>query len=117
MLSKTQIAKRTEKKRNPHLIEMIREAKKNNIELAKRLSAPNSHYISINVGELKAAEGEIILVVGKVLGSGTINKKLTIAALAFSEQAQEKLKKADCQMITIKELLEKNKTLKGVKIL
>ncbi len=118
ILSKTQIAKRTEKKRNPEIIETIIIAKKNNLlDLAKKLSSPNSNYTAINLDEINKMPQDTFLIVGKVLGSGNITKKITIAALGFSKQAREKLKKAQCEIKTIQEMIEKNKTLKEVKII
>ena len=58
-----------------------------------------------------------IAVVGKVLGSGDINRKISVYALGYSTQAQEKLKKAGCEIKTIKQEIEKNTKLTGVKIL
>jgi large subunit ribosomal protein L18e len=42
-----------------------------------------------------------------VLGSGELNKKLTVAAYTFSEQAMQKIN-AKGKAISIKELVEKN---------
>jgi len=85
MISKTKINKRIQRKRNPEIIETMVLAKKNNLlELAKRLSAPQSNYTKINVDELNKLKENDIIVVGKVLGSGDIEKKMNISALAFS---------------------------------
>lgn len=118
MISKTQISKRTEKKRNPVIIEAIKLAKKHNLlELAKKLSSPKSNYAHINVEELNEIEGNNIMVVGKVLGSGKISKKITVSALSFSQQALDKLKNANCEIKTIAEHIGKNKSLEGVKLI
>ena len=73
--------------------------------------------MSINLEELDKVEGDHILVVGKVLGSGEINRKIGVAALGFSKQAEDKLKNAGCDIKTIKETLEKNSKLEGVKVI
>ncbi len=118
MISKTQISKRTIKKRNPEIVNTIRLAKeKGFLELAKKLSAPKSQYKNINLDVLDRAEGNKFLIVGKVLGSGDIKKKVNISALGFSEQAREKLKKAGCEIKTIKQEIEKDKELKGFTII
>jgi len=117
MLSKTQITKRASKKRNPEIVETIKLArKKGELELAKRLSGPNSNYTKINVDQLNDIKEDKILIVGKVLGVGEITKKKHIIALGFSKQALEKLKKAGCETLTIKQALEKSK-LKDFKII
>lgn len=118
MISKTQINKRLRKKTNIYLIRIIEIAKKNNnIELAKKLSGPTRKQFRINLNELDDIKENKILVVGKVLGSGEIKNKKEISALGFSEQAREKLKKAGCEIKTIKQELEKNPKLTGVKII
>src|SRR3989339_798094 len=104
MISKTQINKRLEKKRNPELREIITLAKaKSLLELGKKLTGPTKKQSSINVGELNEIEEKNIIVVGRVLGQGEIDKKITVAALGFSEQAREKLAKAGCEIRTIKQ--------------
>ena len=118
MISKTQISKRTTRKRNPEIVETIELAKKNGLlDLAKKLSAPKSQYKSVNLSEIGDVGSEGVLVVGKVLGSGEVERKLRVAALGFSEQAKEKLKMAGCEVKTVKEEVQKNKDLKGVKII
>jgi large subunit ribosomal protein L18e len=118
MISKTQISKRITRKRNPEIVETIILAKKNGLlDLAKKLSAPKSQYKTINLTELENAKSDKVLVVGKVLGSGDINKKLTVSAFGFSEQAREKLKKAGCEIKQIREEIEKNKDLNGIEVI
>ena len=116
MISKTQISKRARKKTNPELVETILLAKKNNLlEVAKLLSIPTRKRVSISLEEInkQAKENETIIVPGKVLGNGEIKKKIKIIALSFSSSAEEKLRKAGCEMLRIKEGIEKNKKLKG----
>lgn len=118
MISKTQIAKRIQKKSNPEIVETILLAKKKNLlELAQKLSAPKSQYTSINLDVLNKMKEENILVVGKVLGSGSIDRKIKISALGFSEQASEKLKNAKCEIKSIRETINQVKSLEGIKIL
>src|SRR3989344_7524316 len=106
MISKTQISKRIIKKKNPEIVETINLAKKNNLlDLAKKLSGSRKNYKNINLDELNKIEGNEILVVGKILGSGNINKKMGIAALGFSDKAKEKLEKAGCDIKSIKEAI------------
>ena len=117
-ISKTQITKRLQKKRNPELVETIALAKKNNLlELAKRLSGPRSLYKKINLEAINKLKENKIMIVGKVLGQGDVEKKFKIGALGFSGQAGEKLKKAGCEIMSIKEMIEKDDKLDGVKIL
>jgi ribosomal protein L18E len=118
MISKTKIEKRLRKKTNPELVETIRLAKKNNLlELAKKLIVPTRLHKKMNLDKLNEIKETNIIFVGKILGSGNIHKKINISALGFSEQAKEKLKKAGCGIKIIKQEIEDNKTLKGVKLI
>ncbi len=120
MISKTKIKKRAKKKTNSELVETLMLAEKNKLwELVKKLSSPRRKMIEINLDWInkEAKENETVLIPGKVLGKGSVDKKIKIAALSFSSSAEEKLKKAGCKISTVKEEVEKNKTLKGVRIL
>ncbi len=118
MISKTKISKRARRKTKQELVETIELAKKNNLlELGKKLSGPTRLQKKINLDELNKIKENKVLVVGKVLGKGNVNKKISVSALGFSEQAKDKLKKKGCEMKTIKQEIEGNKKLEGVKIL
>ena len=118
MISKTKINKRKERKRKTELVETIEIAKKANLlDLAKKLSGPTKLQKKVNLEDLDKLKENQVLVVGKILGQGNINRKIKISALGFSESAKEKLKKAGCEMNEIKQELEKNKKLEGVKII
>lgn len=118
MISKTKISKRTKKKTNPELVKTIMLAKKNNyLELAKVLSKPSRHQKKINLTEINGENEKSVIIPGKVLGSGEIDKKISIYALSFSKQALEKLKKSGCEACTILNAIEKNHELNGIKTL
>ena len=117
-ISRTEISKRTERKRNTELVDTINLAKKNNLlDLAKRLSAPLSQYTIINLDQINHIKEDKLIVVGKVLGQGELHKKVKIAALGFSESAKLKLKKNGSEFLSIKHELEKNHELGGFKVL
>ena len=115
MISKTKISKRIKKKTNSNLVETILLAKKYNQEIASLLASPTRRRIRKNLDEIdkEAKEGETIIVPGKVLGQGSINKKIKVVALSFSESAKEKLKKAKCETVQVKEEFEKSKKING----
>jgi large subunit ribosomal protein L18e len=119
-ISKTEISKKTKKKTNSVLVETINLAKKNNLlELAKKLTRPTRMQAKINLEELgkEVKDGEKIIIPGKILGNGNIDKKITVIALAFSAGAKEKLKKAGCETKFLIKEIEENKTLKGIRII
>jgi ribosomal protein L18E len=87
------------------------------LDLGKRLSAPASQYTKINLDGLSGAKSEKVMVVGKVLGQGEVENKIKISALGFSEQAKEKLKKAGCEVKSIKDEIKSNNNLEGVELI
>ncbi|MFH1785934.1 MAG: 50S ribosomal protein L18e [Candidatus Micrarchaeota archaeon] len=88
-------------------------------KVAYELSKPRRKKIEVNLSKIDAyAEGdETILVPGKVLGSGNVSKKITVAAFAFSESARQLISMAGGQAITIESLKKTNPDGKGVVIL
>ena len=112
-ISKTKVNERMRKKTNSLLAEAIFMAKKGNLELAAKLSAPSRKKAEVNVGRLGEAKTAEVIVPGKVLGAGEISKKMTVYAMSFSGQAEEKLKKAGCSCVLLNEALKKNPKLKG----
>lgn len=121
MKSKTLIEKQTKKKTNPELVKTIITAKKkdNWNEISRILSGPRRQRINKNLDKInqEAKEGEIIVVPGKVLSQGELNKKIKISALSFSEKAKEKLVKSKIECSSILEEIKKNPEAKGIKIL
>ena len=118
MISKTQINKRIKRKTDTRLVRTIEFAKKQGLlGLAKKLSTPTRLQTRISLDKLNQIKENKILVIGKVLGQGKIEKKISIASLGFSEQAKEKLKKAGSEITTFKQMIESNPKLEGVKIL
>jgi large subunit ribosomal protein L18e len=61
--------------------------------------------------------GETIVVPGKVLSLGELDKKITIAAFRFSKLAKDKIKKAGGSSVSISELVQKNPKGSKVRIL
>lgn len=119
--TKTKIEKQLLKKRNPELVRTILAAKKNKdwLDVASIISSSRRNRPSLNLNEISKGSktGEIIIVPGKVLSLGELDKKLKIAALSFSEKAKEKIKKSQGEALTIMEEIKKNPDAKGVRIL
>ncbi len=119
--SKTFIEKQLQKKNNPKLIETLLLAKKEDkwLEIAGILSGSRRKRINLNLNEIndQAKEKEKIVVPGKVLSQGEINKKIKIIALSFSEKAKEKLKKSGCEISNILNEIKSNPSAEGIKVL
>ena len=121
MKSKTKIEKQALKKRNPEIVETIRAAKKKEkwLKIAGILSGTRRKMPNLNLTEIDkdSKEGDTVVVPGKVLSQGEINKKIKVVALGFAEKAREKLMKSKSDPTTILEEIKKNPDAKGVKIL
>lgn len=83
------------------------------------LQKPTRQRRIVNVYKIEkfAREGETVVVPGKVLSMGDLNKKVTVAALTFSEEASRKIHEAKGTVLSIQELLQKNPEAKKVRIL
>jgi len=119
--SKTFIEKQLERKTNPELVKTIIEAKKkkNWLDVASSLSSPRAKRVSMNLDKIneEAKEGETVVVAGKVLSQGELDKKIKVVALGFSEMAKEKIAKAKGDALTILEEIKKNPEAKNVRFL
>ncbi|TAJ43384.1 50S ribosomal protein L18e [Methanofollis fontis] len=121
------MAQRTNQKTNPrlsHLIAMLKDtARENDAKIwrviAQNLESPSKNYAEVNIGKINryAQDGEIILVPGKVLGSGVLDQRVSVAALNFSESAISKITGLEGDCLTIEELVAKNPKGSSVRIL
>jgi large subunit ribosomal protein L18e len=121
MKSKTKIEKQLNKKTNPELVRTIIEAKKKNgwIKIAEILSGPRINKINVNLDKIneEVKEGETIVIPGKVLSEGNLDKKIKIVAFNFSEKAKDKISKSKGEFLTILEEIKKNPEAKNVRII
>ena len=121
MKSNTKINEQTRKKTNPELVGAILAAKKNESwkRVAEILSSPRKNKREENLTKINAEskDGDVIVVPGKVLSMGELNKKIKVVALSFSKGAEDKILKANSTISTIVDEIKKNPTAKAVKIL
>jgi len=103
------------------LLKKIAREKRVNIwaYVAEILEKPRSATPQVNLSKISrySKENEIVVVPGKVLGTGSLEHKLTIAAFSFSESAKTKIEKSGGRYITIRDLIKENPTGSGVKII
>jgi large subunit ribosomal protein L18e len=112
---------------NQNLAELINELKKvstiNKVDLWKRIASdlekPTRQRRIVNLSKISryCSEDEVVVVPGKVLGSGDLSKKITVAAYQFSEQAIAKIKEAKGTTIDLQELIKKNPKGQKVRII
>ena len=121
MKTKSKIEKQLQRKTNSKLVETIIICKKNKawLKIAEILSGPRKNRANLNLEELnkKVKDEKIIVVPGKILSQGELDKKIKVVALDFSERAKEKLNKSGAEVFTILEEIKKNPEAKGIKIL
>ncbi|MEM4462404.1 MAG: 50S ribosomal protein L18e [Candidatus Bathyarchaeia archaeon] len=113
-------------KSNPILIETIKilrntaKSRKKRVwdAIADKLEKPGDIRI-VNVSKLDKYlnDGDIAVVPGKVLGGGSISKRVTVAALAFSAKAKSKIESAGGRCISLRKLIEENPDGSYVKII
>ena len=86
--------------------------------LASELSKAKKSRVAVNLSRLNrvTSPGDLVLVPGKVLASGSLRHKLEIAAESFSSTAQEKIELNGGRCLTIVELIEKNPKGSNVKL-
>ncbi len=114
-------------KSNPSLVSLIQELKKKSYEndapiwrdIAIRLEKPLRNWAEVNLDKIERYinDGEIALIPGKVLSSGVLTKKVSVAAWSFSEKAREKIESIGGKCLSIDELVKINPKGKGVRIL
>jgi len=65
-------------------------------DIADRLEKPRRTHAEVNLGRIEryAQEDETVVVPGKVLGSGVLQKDVTVAAVDFSGSAETKIEQA-----------------------
>lgn len=120
-ISKTKIKSNLKRKTNPAMIELIQAAKKHAgwLTISRMLSGPSQNYQTLNLSDIDkhAKEGDTIVVLGKVLSSGDVTKKLRICALSISSSAREKLKKTKSEFATLAEEIKINPKAEGIKLI
>lgn len=121
MISKTHIRKRTKKKTNSSLVRTINLARKHSAwqHIAQQLSGSTRRHSSVNLSDIdrETKEGDTVIIIGKVLGSGVLSKKVRVCALGYSESAREKLKKSKAEIVKLDDEIQKNTKATGVKVL
>ena len=121
MKSNTRIEKQLQKKTNSELVETIIAAKKNKgwAKVASALSSSRRIRLAVNLEEISkmAKDNETVIIPGKVLSQGNLDKKVKVVALNFSQKAKEKLLNSKNETTSILEEIKKNPEGKGIVVL
>ncbi|BAN90564.1 50S ribosomal protein L18e [Aeropyrum camini] len=94
--------------------ELRRAARRNSAPVWRRvaelLERPRRRRAEVNLSKINryASDGEMVVVPGKVLGTGSLEKKVTVAALSFSLQALVKIRLSGSRAITLEQAVREN---------
>ena len=112
---------------NQVVIQMVKELKqastKNDapiwLKLAKLAMKTSSSKRVVNLTRINdvTKEGEVIVVPGKILGTGNVSHKITLSSFSISNSAAKKIIESGGNIISFKEMIEKFPTGKGVRII
>lgn len=112
---------------NKNLVELIKQLKeissKGNSKIWKRVASdlerPTRQRRIVNIAKLArfTKENEIVVVPGKVLGTGEMGHSLTVAAFNFSDSAKKQIESAKGKAVSIIEIAKQNPQGKKVRIM
>jgi len=103
--------------------ELKHASRKNNApiwsKLAKSLlkSSPTKKTVNIKKINDFSEDSNTVVVAGKVLGMGNISHKITLCSFSISNSAAKKIIESGGQILKFTELIEKNPSGNGVKII
>lgn len=88
-------------------------------DIARRLNGGDRRFASVNVSKISrmTSDGDHVVIPGTLLGSGYIDKKVTVSALRISEKAKKKLDEAGGSFKPLLEMAKENPKGTNVKIL
>jgi len=85
--------------------------------VAELVSSPRRKRVEVNLSKINryADENEVVVVPGKVLGAGKVEKKVTVLADSLTAKALEKLSNSGCRVILLEELASNSELLESLK--
>lgn len=88
-------------------------------DVADRLEKPRRTHAEVNLSRIEryANEDETVVVPGKVLGSGVLEKSVTVAAVDFSSSAQTKIQHADGETVHLEQAVQNNPEGANVRVI
>ena len=88
-------------------------------DVAGRLEKPRRTHAEVNLSRIEryATEDEMVVVPGKVLGSGVLQKSVTIAAVDFSSSAETKIEHANGEALRLEQAIEQHPDGTNVRVI
>ncbi|MGI0094356.1 MAG: 50S ribosomal protein L18e, partial [Nitrosotalea sp.] len=98
-------------------------SKKNNAPIWERLAdlalKPTRAKRTMNLGQLDkfVSDNDVVVVPGKVLGTGSLSHKITLCSFSISTTGAKKIIQSGGKISDISEIIKNHPTGKGVKII
>ncbi|GAA0655450.1 50S ribosomal protein L18e [Salarchaeum japonicum] len=88
-------------------------------DVAERLQKPRRTHAEVNLSRIEryANEDETVVVPGKVLGSGVLQKSVTVAAVDFSGSAETKIEHANGETVQLEQAVQQNPEGSNVRVI
>ncbi|MFB6254912.1 MAG: 50S ribosomal protein L18e [Halobacteriaceae archaeon] len=88
-------------------------------DVAERLEKPRRTHAEVNLSRIEryAQEDETVVIPGKVLGGGILQKDVTIAAVDFSSTAETKIQQSEGNAIELEKAIENNPDGSNVRVI
>ena len=88
-------------------------------DVAERLASSRRSRVAVNLSRLNrfTKAKDSVVVPGKVLGAGSLEHSVSVAAFSFSDQAKRKISEAKGKCFSILELLKDNPKGSNVRIM
>ena len=112
---------------NQVVLEMVKTlssaSKKNKAPIWGRLAdlalKPTIAKRTINLGQLDkfVSDNDVVVVPGKVLGTGSLSHKITLCSFSISVSSAKKVQQSGGKILDISQLIKNHPTGKGVKII
>ena len=103
--------------------ELMVASRKNKAPIWSRLAEialkPTRARKVLNLGQLDkfVKDNDVVVVPGKVLGTGNISHKITLCSFSISSSGAKKIIQSGGKIIDVSQLIKNNPTGKGVKII
>jgi len=122
-MSKKQISRKSNSELVKTIDELRAASRKNDApiwkSIAKKLEGPSRNWPIVNVSKIEynADKNGKVVIPGKIMGSGTLSKKVTVSAYSFTKTAIQKIENAGGKCMIYNDFIKKNPTGKDVVVI
>ena len=119
--------KQISRKSNSELVKTIDELKNASREnnapiwksIARKLEGSSRNWPVVNISKIEynASKNGKVVIPGKIMGSGTLSKKVTVSAYSFTKSAVEKIENAGGKCMVYNDFIKKHPNGKDVLVI